>query len=40
MKIPAALIWILVFSSAVAPVALTTGAAHAGADSRIVFYVA
>jgi hypothetical protein len=39
-KIPAALIWILTLGIVAAPVVLATGAAHAGADVRIIFYVA
>jgi hypothetical protein len=40
MKIHGALIMAMVLGIALAPVLLGTGAAQAGSDARIVFYVA
>jgi hypothetical protein len=39
-KIPAALIWIMTLGIVAASVVFATGAARAGADARITFYVA
>jgi hypothetical protein len=40
MKISAALIWVVTLGIAVAPVVFAAGAAQAGADARISFFVA